>query len=478
MESAKNKLLLINPWIYDFAAYDLWSKPLGLLYIASLLRQFQYDISFIDCLDKYGESDRENPKLNKKKYGIGHYQRQIISKPKILDHIPRRYARYGISEEYFVKQLESNIESDAVLLTSIMTYWYPGVKHVVDLCRKYLPGKPIILGGVYASLLPEHAQKVIKPDYIIEGPGEVQILNLLANMFNTEYDNRLIPQNIDDYPYPAFDLINHPDYLIMMTARGCPYNCSFCAQKLISMPFTQRSPKNILEEFKHHYQRYKLRDFAFYDDALFINKKKHIEVILSELIETRMPLRLHSPNGLFASLIDETLAELMFRSNFKTIRLSFETSNESRRADMNSKVSNEDMINAVSHLLRAGYKAKDLEAYVLMGLPNQPIEEIIDSIIFVHNLGIQIRLASFSPIQGTEEFEKAVEQGFIDEDIDPLLTNKTIFPLNNENISYETFRKIRIFSQILNQATQQELSLFKDQSIGSSVRNVVRDINE
>lgn len=474
----RRKLLLINPWIYDFTAYDLWSKPLGLLYIASFLRQFGYDISFIDCLDKYALSHSKNTKLNINKYGVGHYQREIVPIPKILGHIPRRFARYGISEEIFIRQLELNIDADAVLVTSIMTYWYPGVQRVVELCRKYLPGKPIILGGVYATLLPEHARKVINPDYIVTGPGEVQVLELLSKIFNAEYDKSLIPQNLDDYPYPAFDLINHPDYLIMMTARGCPYNCTFCAQKLISMPFCQRSTANVLEEFKYHYQMFTLRDFAFYDDALFINKKKHIEVILEALIQTRMPLRLHSPNGLFASAIDETLADLMFRSNFKTIRLSFETSNETRREDMDSKVSNEDMINAIKNLLEAGYKAKDLEVYVLMGLPDQSIEEIIASIIFLHNLGVQIRLASFSPIPGTKEFEKAVEHGYIKKDIDPLLTNKTIFPLNNEIISYESYRKIRTFSQILNQAAMQELSLFKDHTIGSAVRNVVKGINE
>ena len=50
----QKELLLINPWIYDFTAYDLWSKPLGLLYLASFLRKFNFNISYIDCLDKYG----------------------------------------------------------------------------------------------------------------------------------------------------------------------------------------------------------------------------------------------------------------------------------------------------------------------------------------------------------------------------------------------------------------------------------------
>jgi hypothetical protein len=47
----KPNILLINPWIYDFAAHDLWSKPLGLLMLAGLLRAQGYNLSLLDCLD-------------------------------------------------------------------------------------------------------------------------------------------------------------------------------------------------------------------------------------------------------------------------------------------------------------------------------------------------------------------------------------------------------------------------------------------
>lgn len=464
------KLLLINPWIYDFTAYDLWSKPLGLLYIGSFLRQYGFKIELIDCLEKKADLHR------KKKYGIGPFPREVISKPEILKHIPRHYARYGISEKTFITHLVNNQDADAVLITSIMTYWYLGVQRAVQLVREYLPHASIILGGVYVSLLPEHARKTIQPDHLITGPGEFKILKLLSQIWDFDINQQELPATLDDYPYPAFDLIKQPDYLIMMTERGCPYDCSFCAQKKIAMPYTRRDPQNVVREFREQYQKFHLRDFAFYDDALFIAKEKHIQPILEGLIRTKLPLRLHAPNGLFARYVDEELARLMYKSNFKTIRLSFETSNESRRKDMYSKVSNYDLVQAVDHLTEAGYKAKELEAYVLMGLPGQDLEEVIASIIFVHNLGIQISLASFSPIQGTREFNKAVKMGLIDKDIDPLLTNKTIFPLSGSNFSYETFRKIRTFTQVLNSAAQRELKLFKDKLIGTEVRKMINQI--
>jgi hypothetical protein len=44
-------ILLINPWITDFAAYNFWIKPLGLLHIASLLRENGFRVTLIDCID-------------------------------------------------------------------------------------------------------------------------------------------------------------------------------------------------------------------------------------------------------------------------------------------------------------------------------------------------------------------------------------------------------------------------------------------
>jgi radical SAM superfamily enzyme YgiQ (UPF0313 family) len=193
-------------------------------------------------------------------------------------------------------------------------------------------------------------------------------------------------------------------------------------------------------------------------------------VILKKIIDSKLPVRLHSPNGLFARYIDSDLAQLMFHANFKTIRLSFETSNENRRRDMYHKISNVGMVHAVENLVKAGYDPRDIEAYVLMGLPEQDIDEVVSSIIFVNNLGVQVRLASYSPIPGTKDFDRAVKAGFISAHSDPLLTNNSIFPLSRSQYDYESFRKLRILSQILNEAVKKQFTPFADEHLGSSLR--------
>jgi radical SAM superfamily enzyme YgiQ (UPF0313 family) len=473
MHTSGKNLLLINPWIFDFAAFDLWSQPLGLLYIASFLKSHGYNVSYIDCL----RSEYLSTEIKQKKYGVGNYRRETVKSPSILKDIPRKFARYGISEVEFVDKLRKIPAPDAILITSVMTYWYPGPAQVVSIIRKVYPKVPIILGGIYASLLPDHAKKAVKPDYIIEGPGEWQVMRLLGEILNEPLNMDIGYNNIDEYPYPAFDLVPNLRYLCIMTSRGCPFNCSFCAQKHIAVKFCQRNPEKVVEEIVFHFEKYKLHDFAFYDDALFINKEQHIKVILHKLIESKLSVRLHTPNGLFARDIDKELAKLMFQANFKTIRLSFETSNEDRRKDMNNKISNEGMQTAVNNLVRAGYLASDLEAYVIMGLPDQHIDEILESIIFVNNLGVQVKLASFSPIPKTRDFEHAVKSGYISANIDPLLTNKTIFPLKSPDLDYETFRKVRIFSHMLNDAAKKNMVPFAKNTIGNSLRRILKDSN-
>ena len=472
MHTAGNNLLLINPWIFDFAAFDLWSQPLGLLYIASFLRSNGFKVSYLDCL----RSDDPSTELKFKKFGVGNYHRKTVETPSILSNIPRKFARYGISEYEFIDRLKNVPVPSAILITSIMTYWYLGPAEIVKIVRHIYPDIPVILGGIYASLMPEHAKEVVKPDYVIEGPGEWKVLRLLKEILNHPVEINTEIRNLDDYPYPAFDLVPNLRYLCIMTSRGCPFNCSFCAQEHIAATFSQRNPDRVLEEIIYHWQKYKLRDFAFYDDALFINKEQHIKVILRKLIERKLPIRFHTPNGLFTGDIDEELAHLLFQTNFKTIRLSFETSNEGRRKDMSNKISNEGMQMAVHNLVKAGYSASDLEAYVIMGLPDQNLDEILESIIFVNNLGVQVRMASYSPIPKTRDFNRAVKSGIISENIDPLLTNKTIYPLKSPDLDYETFRKVRIFSHLLNDAAKKNMAPFAQDSIGISLRKILRNL--
>jgi hypothetical protein len=88
----------------------------------------------------------------------GHFHRTPIPKPGALKGVPRTYCRYGVNPEFIRKDLESMPVPRAILVTSLMTYWYPGVQETIQLLGSVFPEAPILLGGIYASLLPEHAR--------------------------------------------------------------------------------------------------------------------------------------------------------------------------------------------------------------------------------------------------------------------------------------------------------------------------------
>jgi radical SAM superfamily enzyme YgiQ (UPF0313 family) len=109
------------------------------------------------------------------------------------------------------------------------------------------------------------------------------------------------------------------------------------------------------------------------------------------------------------------------------------------------------MTQAVHNLVRAGYAPHMLETYIIMGLPQQPLEEVIETILYANSLGVQIRLSSFSPIPGTKDYERAVENGSFSVHADPLLTNKTVIPLARTREAYEQFQTISHMTHALNE---------------------------
>ncbi|MBD3287221.1 radical SAM protein [candidate division KSB1 bacterium] len=459
-----NIILLVNPWIYDFAAYDFWIKPMGLLSIGSILEHFGYKTFLIDCMDRF------HPLILKKstrgispkhKYGTGKFLRQVVEKPEMLSDIPRKYCRYGMPMDTFNEALSNIPQPDVILVTSMMTYWYPGPFKAIELLRQAFPKTRIILGGIYATLYHEHAEKYSGADVVITGPGERQALQLVDQITGNESDWNLFPEKWSEMPEPSYRYYNTLASVPVMTSRGCPYRCSFCASYLLCDTFEQKEPQRILEHIEYHYRKRHVNQFAFFDDALLVNKEAHIKKILEGCENRSVHVNFHTPNGLHAGKIDAEIAQIMFKTNFKTIRLSYETSNKARQKEMLHKVSDDALSNALDHLENAGYARNHIDVYVIMGLPGQELEEVVDSMIFVNSLGAKVRLTSFSPIPNTVDWNRAVTRFEMEENPDPLLTNNTIFPLKNERQTYDQFQNLRNLSKVLNYALDQDISLFR-----------------
>jgi radical SAM superfamily enzyme YgiQ (UPF0313 family) len=437
----------VNPWIVDFAAYDFWIKPLGLLLIGSHLRKQGFRVTLLDCLDRFHPLIKEKfPqfKTPRRFFGTGPYLKEILPKPDSIRHIPRRFGRYGLPLDC-VREFLSRIPCpDIILVTSGMTYWYPGVFEMISLCRKYFPDVPVLLGGIYATLDREHAVRYSGADYVLSGQVLEEALNLV---------NKLTGQAIrvgESGPvWPAYDLYAAPESAAIRTSLGCPYRCPFCASHLLNPEMSRRDPEDVIKEIKAM-ARLGIRDVAFYDDALLIDRQRYIVPILKELSKASVPVRLHTPNGLFPRWIDEELAGLIYQSGFKTLRLSYESIQPERQKTM-GKVNDTDLKAAVACLKKAGFSGAEIGSYVIMGLPGQKIGEVIDSLLFVLDQQIRVSLASYSPVPGTETWKEAVGRGLLSAQADPLLLNNSIFPLVNDPVARRKWMRLGTWVSRANQ---------------------------
>ncbi len=231
------KILLVNPYIYDFTAYDLWLRPLGLLYIAAVLKKYTLsELFWLDALGRFQEKAAppgDSSLKQSKASGRGKYHRELVEKPFIYENTPRRYARYGIPFEAFRDKIDNIPKVDMILVTSLMTYWVDGVKITVDTLRKKFPSAKIVIGGILPTLVPAVLLKnSIDADYFVPGYGEEKILKIIEANNGRVYPHPDL-SGVDNL-YPAVEFLSNRNSLPLLTSRGCPYRCTYCASSILN----------------------------------------------------------------------------------------------------------------------------------------------------------------------------------------------------------------------------------------------------
>jgi radical SAM superfamily enzyme YgiQ (UPF0313 family) len=435
-------ILLINPWITDFAAYNFWIRPLGLLYIASLLRENGFQITLIDCLGF---------QIKTKRYGDGKFFKTKIEKPSLLKSIPKNYSQYGIPEEMLLKRLSNIEEPDLICVSSGMTYWYLGVFKLIEIIRRFFKKASIILGGIYAILCYEHAVKYSGANIVFNGGSELDVLKLISELTNTDiqklhFNDSAIshkPSAISNDLFPAFDLYPNLDYVCITTSRGCPFHCTYCASPFLTKGFFRRDPLKVVGEIEYWTNRFQVNNIAFYDDALLIEPSTHFIPIMKEVIKRGIYCNFHTPNAIHLREIDEEVADLLFRGGFKTIRLGFESSNKDTQIETGGKVDNQEFRQAIKHLKRAGYSGEEIGVYIMIGLPGQRVGEVEESIAFVKESGAKPMLVEYSPIPHTPLFEKAKKMSQFDLENEPLFHNNSILPCQWDGFTVADFKRLK-----------------------------------
>lgn len=446
----KPKALFIQPPVYDFALYDLFLKPYGLMRVARLFSDTGYSVAFLNCLD-YREpiSGHALGFPKRKKNGTGKFFRRIVPLPRNLSGISRSYARYGILPELIEEGIAGS-DADIVLVSTMMTYWYPGLSELTAVCRRLLPGVPVVAGGPYATLMPVHCRDRCGVDELARGEDFSSLERLLVRR---------------GLPVPAFGREEMPDDRlldcglwgdagVLRLNKGCPMSCDYCASGVLCSGFSPGNPDTAFERLMEMNRSCSTVNIAFYDDALLVHKDTVIKPFLRRVIDfyKRGGSRFYfyCPNALHIRYLDGECAELMVRAGFREVRLGFESSRADFHAEYDRKLDVDYLPECAKLLRTAGFSPQDLRVYILAGLPGQHAAEAEESIRYAAGAGLQVSLAEYSPVPESPLWQKSKECSRFDLEEEPLFHNNSFFPMEWDGFSRGDLHRLKTLTRTLN----------------------------
>jgi radical SAM superfamily enzyme YgiQ (UPF0313 family) len=234
-------------------------------------------------------------------------------------------------DEQFIRIL-SGFQPDVVGIRSI-AFFLEELQRIAGLVRTHSDAAIVVGGPIVQAYMRRLFEEVPEIDIAVKGEGEKvfadilsgapfsQIPGVLYRMDDAVLENQDAPEiaDIDSLPFPAYDLIdldlyqrqlsysyNHRRQGILLTSRGCVYDCTFCFSHWKSI--RMRSAANIFEEIKELYTRHDIRDFYVVDDIFNVKISRSLE--LFELIKSAgLELRLYFVNGLRADIVTEEFVD-------------------------------------------------------------------------------------------------------------------------------------------------------------------------
>ena len=302
---------------------------------------------------------------------IASYLRNNGTEVKLIRGIPRY-----ISEIYILA-----FNPQEVWITSLFTYWSKYVKHAVVYYKNVFPDAKIVVGGIYASLMPDHCKNYTGCDEVKVG----------------------VLQEAEKCS-PAYDLIRtknpHPiDYQIIHGSRGCIRQCNFCGVQKIEPYFNPKgSIKNEIGK----------RKIVFYDNNFLANP--NVENILEELITLKKDgniLWCESQSGFDGRVLMEKpyLSKLLKQANFRDPKIAW---------DWGYNVFKE-VQEQINILVKGGYNSRDISLFMLYNW-DLPFEEMEQKRIKCWRWKVQIADCRYRPLNQTFDDYNSMKSGQTNKD--------------------------------------------------------------
>jgi radical SAM superfamily enzyme YgiQ (UPF0313 family) len=472
------KALLIQPPVYDTQYYPEWSMPSGLLKVSTWLRELGYNLRLLDCLfpDRQGEVKQKIKGVvqvcSTLEWPLSDYRAAVkerLGRANTALPAHQRYKfEFGISlldaERFVVQDLTAEQSDgtrwvpDEVWITSVMTYWWESTRDTVLLMKRLFPRAKIRVGGIYPTLAPHHLRNALSAEGHIFEIVRGRDLAVECDRGTTTVRNSdcivtgEIPgaSNADLDFQPYRDMTRRlegearvPSYAILTTSRGCPFDCSYCAQKAYnegSLKVRIRSATDTFNEIRDKYHNFGVHQVAFYEDN-FLLEKPNVERLLRLLVEHKheMPhLKLYAPEGVEVRLLHQDLGfvKLMRAAGFESVYLPLETMSREVTKAWNRRHSHAGLFErAVKICQDANFRLHDMEvnAFILFGMPDEELQDVVNTIFYAAEMVGGLVPMLFTPVPGSIMFEQFEEYLFGEMGFDLHHLNGKLYPFLKYN---------------------------------------------
>jgi len=304
----------------------------------------------------------------------------------------------------------------------------------------------VVMGGSHATTHPQEAIGNPDVNFVVVGEGELVFKNLVKSIDEESDCSRVnglvwknngtitinkkqdLIENLDEIPFPARELFPMDRYhssaqlrgrrtLHLVTARGCPFRCSFCSSPLsFGRTIRYHSAERVIQEVKILIDEYKMDGMQFYDDVFTINRERVLAIC--DLLQK---VNIKVPWSCFARVdrVDQELLRRMKEAGCYQIFYGIETGIP-RLLDLIKKDFDIEEIKECFKLTReAGI---EIHASLLLGLPTETVEESYQTFNFIIDLDPDyVQWEKYNPIPGTELYQLALKSGRL------LTTDRTKF---------------------------------------------------
>ena len=420
------KILLIDPPFYRFIGYYNRYFPLGLAYLAAVLRENWHEVLIYDADCNVNPSKMDFTRLEDS------YPFYLKSLKDNNDPIWQE-----------MKKTIHNFKPDIIGI-SVWTTFAASAFKIASICKEYDRNIPVVMGGPHITIKYDEVAKICPDvDFLIRGEGEKTFVELVKALkakatglsaishelsaikgISYRWNGKIVHnptrefiQDLDSIPFPSRDLLinkksyNSEDMGLLMTSRGCPYNCSYCATSIWERKTRYRSIDNVIEEIKFVTDKYGTRQFTFKDDSFTVNKKRVLEFcerLIKENIEINWDCNTR------VNLVDEELLKKMKKAGCNSIKVGIETGSERILKLMNKNITLEQCRQAAKL-----FRKVDIHwtGYFMMGIPSETKDEIYQTLKFMKKLKPDYAsLGVYEPFPGTELFNIGIERGLVQKD--------------------------------------------------------------